>query len=180
MAKGVRLSPRKKKASSRASPYTSHSGKKGASPSAHSSSETSRAKISYEKNGRTDLIIDWLTENVNDRIPLFSDNAQDASAEGRRLRTAKTSKLHYYRKIAASIFENDPEEMVNYAQDPERYAKSRMLHSPTCLREVLEKSLRSPWEVLKKFLGRSPGNEKYFREGSGTSQELSTQSSNKS
>ena len=107
------------------SPRTSRPRKKASSPSVSrkkqksvsSSKEplqtsSSRTKISYEKNGRTDRIINWLTDNVNDRTRLFSDNVQDASAEGRRIRTAKTSKMIYYRKIAAAVFENDPERAV--------------------------------------------------------------------
>ena len=84
----------------------------------------SRTKISYEKNGRTDQIIDWLTDHVDDRTRLFSDNVQDASAEGRRVRTAKSSKMVYYRKIAEAVFQNDKDEKANYAKDPEKYAKS--------------------------------------------------------
>ena len=92
--------------------------------SVDNTSQAGPLRISYEKNGHTDPIIDWLTENVNDCTHLFSDNVQDASAEGRRMRTAKTSKMIYYRKIAAAIFENDREERANYAKEPERYAKS--------------------------------------------------------
>ena len=83
-----------------------------------------KTKISYEKNHCTDCIIDWLTNNINDHIHLFSDNVQDASAEGRQIQTSKTSKMIYYQKIAAAIFENDHEEKEHYAEDPERYAKS--------------------------------------------------------
>ena len=102
-----------------------HSQKNGSSTqSVNNTAQSGPSRISYEKNGRTDLIIDWLTENVNDRTRLFSDNVQDASAEGRCMRTAKTSKMIYYRKIAVAIFENDQEEQANYAKEPERYAKS--------------------------------------------------------
>ncbi|KAF8228635.1 hypothetical protein L208DRAFT_997725, partial [Tricholoma matsutake] len=73
---------------------------------------------------RTDCIIDWLMNNVNDCILLFSNNMQDASAEGRRLKTGKSSKMVYYCKIAVAVFTNDPDKKGNYAQDPERYAKS--------------------------------------------------------
>ncbi|KAF8224729.1 hypothetical protein L208DRAFT_1309442, partial [Tricholoma matsutake] len=72
----------------------------------------------------TDRIIDWLTNHVNDHILLFSDNMQDASAEGRRLKTGKSSKMVYYHKITVAVFANDPDVKGNYAQDPERYAKS--------------------------------------------------------
>ena len=119
-------SPRKK-STSRASPYSAHSRAKAPSPG-NSSSEPSRSKISYEKNGRMDCIIDWLTNNVNDHIALFSDNIQDASAEGRRLKTSKTSKQFYYRKIVAFVFEADPEEKDNYALDPDKYTKSMENH----------------------------------------------------
>jgi len=64
------------------------------------------------------------TDNVDDHIHLFSDNVQDASAEGRRIRMAKTSKMLYYRKFAVAVFENDREERDNYTKNPERYAKS--------------------------------------------------------
>ena len=112
----------RQKSTSRASPYP-RSWTKAPSPG-NSSSEPSRSKISYEKNGHTDRIIEWLTNNVNDRISLFSDNVQNASAEGRRLKKSKTSKLFYYRKIANFIFEADPEEKDNYALEPDKYAKS--------------------------------------------------------
>ena len=87
-------------------------------------SEPPKSEIFYEKNGCTDHIIDWLTNNVNDRICLFSDNAQDASAGGRQLQPGKTAKLVYYHKIAAAVFEKNKNAQDNYAQDPDKYAKS--------------------------------------------------------
>lgn len=107
----------------RTSPPQSHSPQ--ASPDAEAPApKNAPNKISYEKNGRTDLIIEWLKDNVDDRIRLFSDSIQDATAEGRRLRTGKVSKIYYYRKIAAAVFEDDPDEKDGFAADPDRYARS--------------------------------------------------------
>lgn len=115
-------------------PPSSRPRKKASSPAqAAETVEPSKFKISYEKNDRTDRIIDWLIDNVDDRIRLFSDNVQDASAEGRRIRTSKASKIVYYRKIAKAIFANDKEEKDNYARDPERYAKSIENHIRVCV-----------------------------------------------
>ena len=130
----------------KASPHSSHPRKKSSkssqkkpsslSSSAHSQGKSSppqsvdsrarpsRTKISYEKNGHTDQIIDWLTDHVDDHTCLFSDNVQDASAEGRQVRTVKLSKMVYYRKIAEAVFQNDKDKKANYAKDPEKYAKS--------------------------------------------------------
>jgi hypothetical protein len=106
-------------------PPSSRPRKKTTSPAQTGNAvDPSRLKISYENNGRTDLIIDWLVNNVDDRIRLFSDNVQDASAEGRPIRNSKTSKIVYYRKIAKAVFENDTEQQFNYRLDPEKYAKS--------------------------------------------------------
>lgn len=121
--------PQKKTTKSRHKPNSISSSsrsrrKSSPSQSVDSGAGPSRTKISYEKNGRTDLIIDWLTNNVDDRTRLFSDNMHDPSAEGRSIGTAKTSKMVYYRKIAAAVFKNDKEEKANYAKDPEKYAKS--------------------------------------------------------
>jgi hypothetical protein len=106
-------------------PHSTRPRKKTTSPAESSdSSQPSKLKISYENNDRTDRIIEWLTNNVEDRISLFSD-VQDASTKGRQTRTiAKASKMSFYRKIARAIFEDDAEEKDSYARDPERYAKS--------------------------------------------------------
>jgi hypothetical protein len=120
-----RSRPRKKSSQKKPSSLASSArSRRKSSPSRSVEGRASRTKISYEKNGRTDLIIDWLTDHVDDRIRLFSDNVQDASAEGRRLRTGKSSKMVYYRKIADAVFQNDQDEEANYAKDPEKYAKS--------------------------------------------------------
>ena len=114
--------------------HPTHSQQKASASSPQSpDSELPKSKISYKKNGHTDHIIDWLTNNVNDCIHLFSDNAQDASAEGRQLQTGKTAKLFYYCKIAAAVFEKDEDAQDNYAQDPDKYAKSVENHIQTCV-----------------------------------------------
>ena len=122
--------PRKKSSKSSqkkpSSPSSSARSRGKSSPpqSADGRAGPSRTKISYKKNGRTDQIIDWLTDHVDDRTHLFSDNVQDGSAEGRRVRTAKLLKMVYYQKIAEAVFKNDKNEKANYAKDPEKYAKS--------------------------------------------------------
>jgi hypothetical protein len=87
------------------------------------SESTKASNISYEKHMRTDRIIDWLIDNADDRIRLFSDNVQDASEEGRPQRKSKTGKNIYYAKISKAIFANDPEK-DSYTADPIRYTKS--------------------------------------------------------
>lgn len=111
----------------RISPLQSHS------PQAPSDAEVftrknSPNKISYEKNGCTDLIIGWLKDNVDDHIHLFLDLSQDATAEGRRLRTGKVSKFFHYCKITAAVCEDNPDEKDGFAADPDWYAGSIKNH----------------------------------------------------
>ncbi|KAJ7085306.1 hypothetical protein C8R44DRAFT_752903 [Mycena epipterygia] len=85
------------------------------------------ARVFWDKDPtRTDRLLEWLTTNVDDRVKLFSDSTQDAVKEGRRKKTAKTSKMTYYQKIADAVFAVDASESVreDYKKKPERYARS--------------------------------------------------------
>jgi hypothetical protein len=53
---------------------------------------------------RTERLVEWLENNVEDRQRLFSDSAQDAKEEKRRRRTAKSVKTSFYIKIAEYVF----------------------------------------------------------------------------
>ena len=86
-----------------------------------------------EENLTTNTVSSHLlsTENLcfePDHIHLFY-----ASAEGRWLWTGKMVKLFYYHKIAAAVFEKDKDAQDNYAQDPDKYAKSVENHIRTCI-----------------------------------------------
>jgi len=61
---------------------------------------------------RTDRLLDWLENNVEDRQRLFSDSSQDARDENRRLRTAKNVKTTFYVKIADYVFSIDEDTKV--------------------------------------------------------------------
>ena len=61
---------------------------------------------------RTDRLVQWLEDNVEDRQRLFSDSAQDAKEQGRRSRTAKTSKTSFHLKMAEYIFSVDEDERI--------------------------------------------------------------------
>jgi hypothetical protein len=76
---------------------------------------------------RTERLVEWLENNVEDRQRLFSDSAQDAKEEHRRRRTAKNGKSSFYLKIADYIFSLD--EDVRFRDDlrtngPKRYGKA--------------------------------------------------------
>ena len=76
---------------------------------------------------RTDLLVEWLENNVEDCQRLFSDSAQDAREEHRRPRTAKSVKTSFHVKIAAYIFSVDEDTKVRddlKAHGAKRYAKS--------------------------------------------------------
>jgi len=117
MARNRKASPSHPQTKTKASSSRSRPGRNSSPTRSVDGVAVPKSKISYEKNGRTDGIIDWLTENVSDRVRLFSDNVRDE--EGRTV-----PKMIIYRKIAAAIFENDQEEKDNFAKDPEKYAKS--------------------------------------------------------
>ena len=58
---------------------------------------------------RTERLVEWLENNVEDRQKLFSDSAHDAKKENRRRRTAKSKsvKTGFYMKIAEYVFSVD-------------------------------------------------------------------------
>ena len=79
---------------------------------------SSKKNVDYKKGGYTESIILWLEQNPEHRRQLFSDNVQEASAEGRRAKTGKHPKLHYYSMIAQAIFAHDETHQAVYTQDP--------------------------------------------------------------
>ena len=81
-------------------------------------------KIDYKKGSYTEAIISWLEQHPEYRRLLFSDNIQDANAEGRRMKTGKHPKQHYYSMIAQAVFANDVVHKDAYALDPLKYSKS--------------------------------------------------------
>ena len=87
-------------------------------------SKKTMKNIDYKHGPYTELIIKWLEQNPLDRQLLFSDNIQNATAEGRRLKTSKHPKSHYYRKIADSIFPKDETHQDEYKTNPDRFSKS--------------------------------------------------------
>jgi len=57
---------------------------------------------------RTDCLVEWLKNNVEDRQRLFSDSAQDAKKQKRCILTAKKSgKTDFHVKMANYIFSVD-------------------------------------------------------------------------
>ena len=61
---------------------------------------------------RTERLVEWLEDNVEDRQRLFSDSAQDAKEEKRRPRTAKSGKHSFHIKIANYVFSADEDAKV--------------------------------------------------------------------
>jgi len=61
---------------------------------------------------RTDRLVQWLEDNVEDCQQLFSDLAQDAKEGGRRCCTAKTSKTSFHLRMAEYIFSVDEDEKI--------------------------------------------------------------------
>ena len=80
-------------------------------------------KIDYKKGSYTEAIISWLEQHPEYRRLLFSDNIQDANAEGRRMKTGKHPKQHYYSMIAQAVFANDVVHKDAYALGPLKYSK---------------------------------------------------------
>lgn len=81
---------------------------------------------------RTDRLVEWLEDNVEDRQKLFSDSAQDAKEENRRRRTAKGSKTCFHVKMAHYIFSVDEnakirdDVKVNGANDYAKVVENRI------------------------------------------------------
>ena len=61
---------------------------------------------------RTERLVDWLENNVEDHQRLFSNLAQDAKAEKRPCITAKGVKTNFHIKIAEYVFSLDENESV--------------------------------------------------------------------
>jgi hypothetical protein len=76
---------------------------------------------------RTERLVEWLENNVEDRQRLFSDSAQDAREDNRRRRTAKNVKMTFYIKIAEYVFSADEDAKVRdelRTHGLKRYGKS--------------------------------------------------------
>lgn len=78
-------------------------------------------------DARTERLVDWLENNVEDRQRLFSDSAQDAKDENRRRRTAKSVKTNFHIKMADYIFAVDDDMRTRddlRVNGAKKYAKS--------------------------------------------------------
>jgi hypothetical protein len=76
---------------------------------------------------RTERLVEWLENNVEDHQRLFSDSAQDAKEEKRRRRTAKSVKTSFYIKIAEYVFSADKDVRIRddlKEHGGKRYAKT--------------------------------------------------------
>ncbi|KAJ7200312.1 hypothetical protein GGX14DRAFT_660145, partial [Mycena pura] len=75
---------------------------------------------------RIERALDWLENNVDERVKLFSDSTQDATAQGRKKKTSKGTKNAHYLKMSDYVFSTDPDKAVrsDFKRDPGRYAKS--------------------------------------------------------
>jgi hypothetical protein len=75
---------------------------------------------------RTNLLIDWLQDNPDDRHRLFSDSVQNAKNENRARRVAKGVKSVFHAKIARFVFSLDPDEGVraDLDKDLSKYTKA--------------------------------------------------------
>ena len=76
---------------------------------------------------RTNQLVEWLENNVEDHQRLFSDLAQDANEQQHRPRTAKGSKTAFHVKMAKYILSIDKDEKVREdvrANGGRKYAKA--------------------------------------------------------
>lgn len=76
---------------------------------------------------RTDRLVEWLENNVEDRQQLFSGLAQDTKGENRRRRMTKNVKTSFHIKMAEYIFLADEDARVRddlKAHGAKRYAKA--------------------------------------------------------
>jgi hypothetical protein len=85
-----------------------------------------KARRIYWSASRTELLLDWLDENPEERQKLFSDSSKDAKDEGRRKRMAKSPKSEFHKMIAAFIFsaDSDADTRADFHANPISYAKS--------------------------------------------------------
>ncbi|KAJ7616876.1 hypothetical protein B0H17DRAFT_882543, partial [Mycena rosella] len=72
----------------------------------------------------TDAGIEYLVDNPQFRIKLFSDSTADAKKENRAKQVAKDGKAVQYGELAKHIFLEDPQEQARYANNPVKYATS--------------------------------------------------------
>lgn len=95
-------------------------------PSASADSKGGILRVLWN-DARTDRLVDWLENNVEDRQRLFSDSSQDAKDENRRRRTAKNVKTSFHIKMANYIFSLDEDAKTRddlRTNGAKKYAKS--------------------------------------------------------
>ncbi|KAF8468103.1 hypothetical protein DFH94DRAFT_617207, partial [Russula ochroleuca] len=75
---------------------------------------------------RTELLLDWLEENPEERQKLFSDSSKDAKDKGRCKHVAKGSKSKFHRMITAAVFsvDSDADICADFQVNPTNYTKS--------------------------------------------------------
>ncbi|KAJ7187546.1 hypothetical protein GGX14DRAFT_306442, partial [Mycena pura] len=70
----------------------------------------------------TDMLVEYLSENPEFRIKLFSDSTAEAKKEDRKKQVAKDGKAVQCAVLAKYIFEDDEQEQARYANDPAKFA----------------------------------------------------------
>ncbi|KAF8343046.1 uncharacterized protein EI90DRAFT_823622 [Cantharellus anzutake] len=95
---------------------------------AEAKSDPRPPKIQWDFNERwTDRLIEYLSNNPDVRLKMFSDSVKDARKESRKKVVGSKLKVEYYRQIARAVFDIvDEAERTAYVSDPERYATSVM------------------------------------------------------
>lgn len=87
--------------------------------------KSQRSQINWVKNPQwTDLLVEYLTNNPDFRIKLFSDSTAEAKKEQRNKQVAKDGKPLQYKALAKHIFGEDPREEARYSNEPAKYATS--------------------------------------------------------
>ncbi|KAJ7469520.1 hypothetical protein FB451DRAFT_1176760 [Mycena latifolia] len=115
----------------------------------HDDDDSGAARVSWDKDPtRAERVLDWLHNNVDYRVKLFSDSTQDAVAEGRKKKTGKTPKMFYYGLMADAVFSVDADASIreDYNKKPSRYARSV---------ENFIKRLRKRYGEINKELGQT-------------------------
>ena len=90
----------------------------------------SRGPCVHWDSPRTDRLIEWLENNVEDRQWLFSDSAQDAKEEKRRRCVAKNVKTSFHVKMADYVFSADDDMNIrdDFRENGVKYAKAVKNH----------------------------------------------------
>ncbi|KAF8336303.1 uncharacterized protein EI90DRAFT_156889 [Cantharellus anzutake] len=95
---------------------------------AEAKSDPCPPKIQWDFNERwTDRLIEYLSNNPDVRLKMFSDSVKDARKESGKKVVGSKPKVEYYRQIAQAVFDIvDEAEHTAYVSDPEHYATSVM------------------------------------------------------